>query len=209
MFQKKSIFIIFLFLCILSSCKQVVEIKTSDSDPIVKTSPSPAPVAPAVEYPAQVRILFSVRTDFPSGVTSPDVIFMNGNVLYENTLITIGKHTFSIEKRGYYKKTEEITVDDKDGDGNFTLTTTLESKERVVIFDIRDNVSNEILMPDQVNIAAIPDGKEQTLSDRSSIKPGRKKIVIQKQGYRPFAQEITIEADEDPYILNSKLVPSN
>ncbi|NUM33464.1 MAG: hypothetical protein HUU50_02885 [Candidatus Brocadiae bacterium] len=208
--MQKNIFILVLILCFFVGCKQVIEIKTDDpSATITTTTPAQSTTAPLVDYPSQIRILFGVRTDFPSGVTSPDVVYINGGVLSENSIISTGKHTFSIEKRGYHKKTEDILVEDQDGDGNYTLTTTLESKERVIIFDIRDNVSSDVLKPDQVSIVTIPDGKEQTLSDRSSMKPGRKKIVIQKHGYRPFSQEITIDADEDPYILNSKLIPLN
>jgi len=214
-------FLLLLFFSLFLACnhKQVIVVNPNDStatvktDQSIETKPASDSVAtseqvPVIDYPSQVRILFAIRTDFPSGVTFPDIVYMSGSVLAENSMINTGKYSFSIEKRGYHKKTEEILVEDKDGDGNFVLKTTLEAKERVIIFDIRDQkAGDKVLLPDQVKIATIPDGQEQTLSDRSSLKPGRKKVVIQKQGYRPFSQEITLDPDEEPYILNSQLTP--
>lgn len=219
----KQIRILLIISCLIFlsiGCKQTVVIKPDqDSQMITKTDTEtvivhhnnvPAPSAPimsasSVSAPSFVRILFYVKSDFPSGVVTPDSVYMDGTLLVENSSITKGQHTFEIEKRGYNKATEVLEVDDPDGDGNYPLSITLSAKERVIIFDIRDEENDEVVTPDQVNMVQMPEGQEQMISDRSLVIPGRKKVVIQKQGYTPFAQEISIDADEEPFILNCKI----
>ncbi|HNZ67406.1 MAG: hypothetical protein KBC30_07975 [Planctomycetes bacterium] len=173
-------------------------IHTSQGDTTFSTLPAPT----VSNY---VRVLFYIKSDFPSGGISPDNVYMDGALLVENTSVSTGQHTFVVEKRGYHTKTETLEVTDPDGDGNYPLSTTLEAKERVVIFDIRDQATGEVIIPDQVNVVTMPEGNEKMLADRSLILPGNKKVVIQKQGYIPFSQEILIEADEAPYVLNCVL----
>jgi hypothetical protein len=215
----KQIRILLIISCLIFlsiACKQTVVIKPDqDSEMITKTetetvivhhnAPAPTMSASSVEVPSFVRILFYVKSDYPSGVITPDSVYMDGSLLVENSSITKGQHTFEIEKRGYNKATEVLNVDDPDGDGNYPLSITLSAKERVIIFDIRDEENEEVVTPDQVNMVQMPEGQEQMISDRSLVIPGRKKVVIQKQGYVPFAQEISIDADEEPFILNCKI----
>ncbi len=178
--------------------------KTNPSNDVIIT-PDNIPSVEIVTNP--VRVIFKIRAEFPNGSVMPDVVTMDGQVLQENTPITQGMHNFLVEKRGYLPKNEQVMVNDPDNDGIFGLNLLLETKQRIVILDIRDSVKNEVIIPDQITIVKIPEGQQQTLSDRSFIKPGQKKIVIQKQGYKSISEDITISPDEDPYIINFKMTP--
>lgn len=207
----RKVLVMLLCLCCLFGCRQTVFINPDGENPTtVRTTQDEVTVqktTPPSVVPAQVRVLFNMQTTFPSGMISPDVVYMNGNPIQENTFVAPGLYTFVIEKRGYTKKMEEIEVKDADGDGTFSLALTLEPKERVVIFDIRDQATDQVVLPDQVLVSSLPVGTSKSLSDRSPVLPGKKKVVIQKQGYEPLSQDITIDPDEDPYILRHNLVP--
>ena len=189
-------------LMLICACQQTVVINPDKKPQIINDDVPPAEITPS-----QVRIIFNLQAEFPNGGISPDTVYMDGSALQENSMISTGMHTFVIEKRGYKNQTEQVIVKDTDGDGNFHLRSMLKTKERIIIFDIRNSTNDDVVSPDQVTMVPVPEGEAQSINDRAYVKPGRKKIVIQKQGYIPITRDITIDADEAPYVLNYKMTP--
>jgi len=205
-------------ICFLIGCKQTVVIgdekapivsENSGDSVTIRPNPGVSP-QPSIPISNPVRVIFQIRAEFPSGSVTPDRVSMNGQVLQENTSVTPGTYNFAIEKRGYEPLSQEINVQDSDYDGIFELNVLLKTKQRIVVFDIRDVKTNAVLAPDQVTMMPLGEGTQEQksiLSDPSYVKPGRAKIVIQKQGYAPISEDILIDPDEDPYVLHYQMTP--
>lgn len=188
--------ICFALLIVFGGCSETVHINTDKNGEAVVM---PVPAESIDPGPKDVRIMFRIMAEFPEGSIRPDIVSMDGRVIEEDSTITTGSHSFVIEKRGYQKTTSTVLVDDPERDGIFHLSLKMETKERLIIFDIRDKADGKILKPDQVVMLAIGEEQQQkTIADKAYVKPGRKKVVIQKSGYVPLPQEITIDPDEEP-----------
>lgn len=180
------------------------------NDQAIITAPNTTNFPPpdvAITASSPVRLVFNIRSEFPSGNVRPDRVVMDGIVIQEDTSVLPGTHNFVVEKRGYQTQTENVIVSDVDQDGLFRLHMQLTTKPRLVLFDIRDAKTKEVIMPDQVTIVRLPEGQQQSLSNSVTVQPGRKKLVIQKQKYQTISEDITIEPDEDPYMMHYELQP--
>lgn len=186
----------------LCQCNETVRINADGQESNISTPP-------IVETPLakNARVIFTIQADFPEGAIRPDVVYMDGKILEENSTISTGSHSFVVEKKGYHQKTGTMMVT-SDKEGMYNLQMKLDSKDRIVLFDIRDAVTNSVLLPDIVSIVDTDEGeKKQNIVDRSYVKPGRKKLVIQKVGYTPISADINIKPDEEPYAIQYKLTP--
>lgn len=164
------------------------------------------------ETPKKVKIVYAVKTDFPSGQIEPDRVTMDGNPIRDTFETMTGMHTFVIEKAGYEKNTVQLMVRDPEDTRIYYLNAVLTAKQRIVKFYITDELTGAII-PNPTVAISIPklDAAEseplEMLSDGSFVKPGTKKLVIQKRGYENFSADITISPDDNPYILKYSLKP--
>lgn len=70
------------------------------------------------------------------------------------------------------------------------------------------SVQEEIIVSDLVIISSMGEAaKSLILSDGAYVKPGSKKVVIQKEGYKSFSTDITVLPDENPFLFSYELEP--
>jgi hypothetical protein len=135
-----------------------------------------------------LRLLFSMQADYPTGRIFADVVFVDGRPIKEGDTIKTGLHQFEVNKRGYKRWAQPISVTEEHGDGVFLLSGMMEAKERVVLFNIVDKTSSKPIIPDQVTIELTGSpGKNRTIKDRDSVKPGSYRVVIEKKGYKSLS----------------------
>ncbi len=160
----------------------------------------------------KVKLLFSVQGDYPAGAVKPDSVHIDGTPIGEYSSVTVGSHDFVIEKNGYERiERKGVEVVNSDGDGNFFLLGKLQSKDRVIRFDIMNKETAEPIDPDKVTVASAVDknSRPKVISDHSYLRPGRKIIVIAKDGFKNHMEEVDLLPDEEPFFIKAELDPEN
>jgi hypothetical protein len=160
-----------------------------------------------IKLDKEVIIVFSIQADYPAGSLSPDAVHMDIKPVSDGSKIMTGQHSFTVEKKGYKKQTRVVDVSDRDGDGVFRLDMIMEAKERIVLINITDKLSGQPITPDQVVASQSAEGEGQVISHQALIKPGGKKLVIQKNGYQTISEDINVKPDEEPYLIQYAMLP--
>jgi hypothetical protein len=167
-------------------------------------------VSPVPQGATDVRIIFSLQADYPLGRILPDAVFMDGQPIREGDTIKTGPHQFEVNKRGYNRWAQSVSVGEGAGDGVFLLGGIMEAKERIVLFNIVEKASSKLILPDQVTLEQTDaPGKGRTIKDRDSVKPGNYRVVIEKKGFRTLSHDISIPADEAPFELKGEMFPES
>lgn len=189
----------FVLLSILCGCADNPAVVDDNSNTVVVEQP--------VTKVKEVVINFAIHADYPAGSLSPDAVFMDNKPLPDGAKILTGAHTFVVEKKGYKKQTRIIEVNDPENDGVFTLSFTMEAKERVVLIDVTDKLTGKPITPDQVVASQSAEGEGQVISHQALIKPGNKKLIIQKAGYQTISEDINVRPEEEPFVIQYQLLP--
>jgi uncharacterized repeat protein (TIGR01451 family) len=163
-------------------------------------------VNPVPQGATDVRIIFSLQADYPLARIFPDAVFMDGKPIKEGDTIKTGPHQFEVNKRGYKRWAQSVSVGEGAGDSVFRLGGIIEAKERIVLFNIVEKASSKLILPDQVTLEPTgAPGKGRTIKDRDSVKPGNYKVVIEKKGFKILSHDISIPADEAPFELKGEM----
>lgn len=76
---------------------------------------------------------------------------------------------------------------------------------RAIRFVFTNAVSGAPVIPDQVDL--VVEGARLTVCDGADVQPGRKRLEVRKDGYRPLSVDVEIAPGKEPFALRFELVP--